>query len=150
MACASAAALLFALALALARVGLPEYSNWIHPVGLRGGQRVDLRCGFIRLVAGERGGKAHEFFAVPGLGLPRRIADLVGQAVIDGVEAGRIGIADPGGLHGRRAPGENLEAMVRRVAGEIDEQVDLIFADAVCGLVVVEPGDVAPVVGECA
>lgn len=36
LACASAAALLFALALALARVGLPEYSNWIHPVGLRG------------------------------------------------------------------------------------------------------------------
>jgi len=42
--------------------------------------------------------------------------------------------------------GEDAESVVARVHGEVDEDVDLVEADAVCDLLVGKCGDVTPMV----
>ena len=72
----------------------------------------------------------------------------VGEAVVDLREAGGAGVGEPGELEGGGFLGEDAEAVVGHVHGEVDEDVDVVGADLGGELVVGEVGDVEPVVGE--
>ena len=76
-----------------------------------------------------------------------RIEIGIGEAVVDGGQAGGAGIAEQGDLDGGGFAGEDEQAVVGGVQGEVDEDVDLVVADLVGGLFVGEADDVAPVVG---
>src|SRR5215469_9775781 len=70
----------------------------------------------------------------------------VGEAVVDGGEAGGAGVAGEGGLDGGGfgLDGEDAEAVARGVEGEVYENVNVIGCDQLSGLGVGEVVDVAP------
>ena len=53
----------------------------------------------------------------------------VRQVVIHAAQAGRAVIADPANLHGCRFTGKSQQAMVPRVIGQVEQDVDAISAD---------------------
>ena len=66
-----------------------------------------------------------------GVGVP------IGEAVIDGGEAGGAAIAEIAELHRRRTPGERKHTIEAGVAGKIDKNINLIVADQRRHLIVV-------------
>ena len=58
-----------------------------------------------------------------------------------------MGIAEEGELHRRRAQGEDAEAMAGGVAGEIDQEVDAIGADAAVQGLIIEASGLDPLRG---
>jgi len=76
--------------------------------------------------------------------LARRQDVAVGQVVIHALQAGGAGIADPACLDRGRLAGEYRQAVVRRVAGQIDQDVDAVLADALRQGVVVQTHHVGP------
>src|SRR6266542_4690153 len=71
----------------------------------------------------------------------------VAEAVVDLGQAGGVGVAEVGDLDGCGFAGEEGQAVARRVAGQVDEDLDGVGGDRVGGVVVGEGGDVAPGVG---
>ena len=95
--------------------------------------------------------EAEEAFRVVG-GLRKLLAgnwigDGVGEAVVDGGEAGGAGVAEPGDLERGGFSGEEHEAAIGGVSGEVDEDVDFVLADLVEGVLVGEVGEGMPLVG---
>ena len=78
------------------------------------------------------------------VGLPDRIGDGVGQAVIHGAQARRGGIAEVGELHGRQPAGKELQAIVAGVAGQVHEHVGRIRADRLFDRSVGPAGEMPP------
>ena len=76
-----------------------------------------------------------------------RVDQGVGDAVIDGGQAGGAGVSEPGDLHGCGFDGEEGQAVMGHVHGEIDEDVDLIGADFVGKLRIGKRADIVPDVG---
>ncbi len=72
------------------------------------------------------------------------IGEGVGQPVVHRGEAGGVGVAEVGDLHGREPPGQHLHPVETRVAGEIDEDVGRVFGDGFENAFAVEPDEVAP------
>ena len=72
----------------------------------------------------------------------------VREAVIHDGETRRVGTAEVGELNGSGFAGEDEEAVACGVAGQIDEDVDLIRADHVGKILIGDPVVFAPVVDE--
>ena len=68
--------------------------------------------------------------AIDPFAIARRIGDRIGQAEVDRGEPRVAGIAEPGELDRRGLPRENQHAIGRRMATEIDENVDPVLANA--------------------
>ncbi len=60
----------------------------------------------------------------------------VGDQVAHRREAGGPDVSGPGDLHRRRLSAENGEPVARRVARQVNQDVDAVFADQVCQLIV--------------
>jgi len=91
-------------------------------------------------------GKAEEFFGVKGFGAGR-VGFFVGEAPVDGVEAGGAGIAEISDLNGSGLERQDGEAAAGGVADQIDEDVDAVFGDEPGGLGVIEAEEGMPLVG---
>ena len=76
--------------------------------------------------------KPDERLGVVAISCARRIGERIRDAVINTGEAGRIQVAEPGGLHGGRALGHRGELQRARVAAQVDEDVDRVAGDR-CG-----------------
>ncbi len=112
-----------------------------------GGERGDGRGEFWWAVAGEGAREAVECFGVEVVGHAGGIDEGIGEAEVDGGKAGGAEVAEGGELERCGFPGEEGEAVVGGVTGEVDEDVDAVLADQVGSLRVSERGDVAPVIG---
>ncbi len=102
-----------------------------------GGKVVDFGHRVEGAVAPEGVGEAEGFFDVHVVGI-RRVEVGVGDAVVDGGDAGRGGVAEPGDLEGGGLSREDAEAVSGHVEGEVDEDVDGIGADQVGGLIIAQ------------
>ena len=71
----------------------------------------------------------------------------VGDQVVHCPQAGRTDVADPGDLDWCRPPGEDQQPVVEGVAREVEEDIDPVAADTRGKRLVVEPGNVVPLVG---
>ena len=111
----------------------------MKPLALSG-QRAGVRRRLLRPIAAETAGQAHQFFTVVHR-FSGRIGYRVGQAILDGFEARGIGIAQISGLDRGRFVGEDAQAVVRGLAGQIHEDVDAILANLLGRLDVVEFGE---------
>src|SRR5437773_777453 len=76
----------------------------------------------------EAGGEADQALGDPAIGA-RRVGDGVDDAVVDGGQAGGVGVADVGDLDWGSAAGEDGEAVAGGVASELDEDVHAVGAD---------------------
>ena len=92
-------------------------------------QRGHVRRCIRRLIGAEHAIQPHELFRAVHLA-PRRIDHAIGDAPIHGGQTGRRTIAEIGDLHRSRATRENQHSVVRGVRTEVDEDVDLIVANA--------------------
>ena len=122
------------------RDGLGGVAVEAHGLGVVGGA-----------IAEEGFGETDEFFGgafIGGAGGRLGIGEVIGETVIDGVEAGDRGITQVGHLDRRGLAGEGEEAVAGGVTGEVDEDVDLVFMDGACEAGMVEAGGLAPLVGE--
>jgi hypothetical protein len=68
----------------------------------------------------------------------------VGEAIIDGGQAGGGAVGQPAELDGSGFAGEGEEGVTVHVHGEIDEDVDLVVADEIGELCVGETQHIAP------
>ena len=85
---------------------------------------------------------------VVGVGFARGVEIGIGEAIVDGVEAGGGGQAEHGHLDGGRLAGEDEHAVVGGVQGEVDEDIDAVGADRLGELGIGQAGGVEPEVGE--
>ena len=115
-------------------------------VGERG-ERGDIAHLGMRTVAGEGAREANERFGMKMFGSARGIGQIVDEPVIDLRHAGGVDVAKIADLDGGGSGAEGEEAIAGGVAGEIDEDVDLVDADLLRDLRVFQQRDVAPVVG---
>ncbi len=111
-----------------------------------GRQWADGRRDRIGAKIEERVGEADERFSVERIGDSRWIDDRVGEAVIDGGNAGRIGMSEVSDLDGSELCGESEETIAGGMACEVDKDIDLIGTDGLGELVGIEFRRVAPMV----
>ncbi len=100
------------------------------------------------MVAEEPVGEVDELFGVVGRVCFGRVGESVGDAVVDGLDAGGVRVAQPGCLDGGGFPGEGGEVTFPGVSAEVDEDVDFVAGDLLGELVVVQACDLMPFVGE--
>ena len=67
------------------------------------------------------------------VGEARGVSKGVSEAIVDGLEACRIGISEPGELHRSWFAGKDEESVVRRVPGQIHEDIDAVLTDEISG-----------------
>src|SRR4051812_39379900 len=72
---------------------------------------------------------------------------MIGDAIVDGGKAARAGVGEVGDLDGGGFSSEDAHAVAGGVEREIDEDVDLVFADERRELLVGKAGGVEPFVG---
>lgn len=89
-------------------------------------------------------GQGHQL--LDELFLQRGVARLIPQqeVIVDGVQPGGTGIADPARLHGSGLACEQRQAVVGGVAGKVDENIDAIGNDQPRSGSIVERMDVPP------
>jgi hypothetical protein len=85
---------------------------------------------------------------VVGIGGPSRVEVGIGEAVVDGGQAGGCGHAEHAHLDRRRLASEDEQAIVGGVEGEVDENIDPVGADPVGELKIAQAGDAAPGAGK--
>ena len=90
-----------------------------------------------RAIAPHGFGEPQQFFGVMGIGHAGGIGDRVADAVVDLRAAAGEGIAEIIDLDGGGFAGEGAEAVVAGMAGEVEEDVDLIGLDR-AGEIVIE------------
>ena len=77
----------------------------------------------------------------------RRVSKGIGEAIVDGLEACRIGIAEPGDLKWGGFAGKDEEAVTCGMACEVDEDVDSVFPDETRGLFIGKAYEAPPGIG---
>ncbi len=92
-------------------------------------------------------GQAHEALGMEAVRGARRVGEVVGDAEVDGPEAGGVGVAEPARLDRGGLAGEDAHAAVGRVAGQIDQDVDAVGAHHPRHLGVRKAAQVAPIPG---
>ena len=100
-----------------------------------------------RLIAEKSSRQADQLFRVERVGQARRIGQRVGDPIIHGRHAGGVLIAEISDLHRSRLAGEDQQPAPSHVAGQIDQDVDFVFAHQRGDLFVGLMAHVAPVVG---
>ena len=109
-----------------------------QPAGSAAGGRAHLAHPIVGLVAvGQPGGRLAEL-----VGALRRQHDRIDDHIVDEGRAAGAGEPEPGDLYRRRTHRHDRGAGVQRVALEVDEHLDLVVADALCGLLLAQAGDV--------
>ncbi len=116
----------------------------------QGGRIAHGRCVHERRIAEKASREPHERLAVQGVGLPWRIGDGVGEAVVHLLEPGRVGVAEVGDLHRCDAAREYRQAVSPRVSGQIHENVDGVATHDGGRVIVIETAQVAPSIGALA
>ena len=120
-------------------------------INRQGGQRGNGEVGGVEegIVAPEGVGEAEGFFGIEGVvaSFADGIQIGIAEAVIDRGETGGTGIGEPGDLDRGDFAGEDARAALGHVHGEVNEDVDAVFADELGELLIVEVGGVAPGVG---
>jgi len=117
---------------------LPQASTW------RRVYDADLAC--VRQRERELGvlpSQPQGFFGICSV-VPRRVQLCVADAVVHGREAGGSCVGEIGYLYGRGLACEDGQAVVIRVPGQVDENIDRVVADAARAGFVVDPRDVVP------
>ncbi len=100
-----------------------------------------------RPIAQKAAGQPQQGLAGQRVGRAGRIGDLVDDTVIDGGQAGGVGVAEPGHLHRRRPQGERAHPIGRRMSGQVDQRVDVVGADPMGEFEVAQPHRLDPVIG---
>lgn len=116
-------------------------------VALRGGGRRDGLGGVMRELVTPIRPETERFFHERRFPVGRGIKVRVGKPVVDGFVAGGTAIGEVRDGQGRGLAAEHQHAVVFRVNGKVDEDVDLVGADQVGQLFVGKVGGVAPDVG---
>src|SRR5262249_31403688 len=96
-----------------------------------------------RLVAGVAVGQAQHALAAASFGFRGDVV-AVGQQVVHGSQPGGADVAQPAQLHRGRLAGEHQQPVPGGVAGQIDEEVDVIGADLLGQALVAPAGHVVP------
>ena len=113
-------------------------------------QGVDRRLAVQRIVTPKGLRQANRFLRVASVEKTGRIEVRIGDAIVDRPKARRARIGQPRDLHGRRLAGEDQQAIVGHVHGQVDEDVDPVLADRCGHLLVVQSDDAPPAVGVAA
>ena len=99
-------------------------------------------------IAEEAALQPHQGLAGPSIGFPGGIGHRIDQPVVDSFQARRVGIAEPRHLHRRRLAGKYAKPVFRRMAGEIDQDIDAVRPDTLGKLIVRQPDGHQPVIGK--